>query len=206
MIHGYHVILPMYGVWLPNDPRGSWSDFVWKWELLRYGKPRKSLERTSLAELTHDELQSRAAAQQELAYPPVTLNGQQAKSVADGFAETAHRNNYTVWACAILPQHTHLVLARHTYKVEQMANLLKGGATKRMIADGHHPFADFAAETRLPRMWAEKRWKVYLDSEEQIETAIRYVEENPELEDKPRQRWKFVTPFRGLDTGHVTYH
>ena len=37
MIHGYHVILPMYGFWLPNDPRGSWSEFVRKWELTRFG-------------------------------------------------------------------------------------------------------------------------------------------------------------------------
>ena len=26
MVHGYHVILAAYGFWLPNDPRGSWSD------------------------------------------------------------------------------------------------------------------------------------------------------------------------------------
>jgi hypothetical protein len=28
MILGYHVIFGAYGFWLPNDPRGSWSDFV----------------------------------------------------------------------------------------------------------------------------------------------------------------------------------
>ena len=24
----YHVIITNYGFWLPNDPRGSWSDLV----------------------------------------------------------------------------------------------------------------------------------------------------------------------------------
>src|SRR4051812_43899841 len=33
MIVGYHVIFSTYGFWLPNDPRGSWSDFVGSWEL-----------------------------------------------------------------------------------------------------------------------------------------------------------------------------
>ena len=33
-----HVIITTYGFWLPNDPRGSWSDFVGAWELLRYGR------------------------------------------------------------------------------------------------------------------------------------------------------------------------
>ena len=52
MIHGYHVILPMYGFWLPNDPRGSWSDFVRKWELVRFGAATKTVERRSLTELS----------------------------------------------------------------------------------------------------------------------------------------------------------
>jgi hypothetical protein len=45
MIHGYQVIWGTYGFWLPNDPRDSWSDFVGSWELVRFGKATKSLER-----------------------------------------------------------------------------------------------------------------------------------------------------------------
>jgi REP element-mobilizing transposase RayT len=177
----------MYSVWLPNDPRGSWSDTVYKWELLRYGKPTRTAVRRSLVQLTDEELALRHAAHCELQYPPVQINGLQAKSIGDGFAETVHKNGYTVWACAILPQHVHLVLARHTSKVEQMATLLKGGATMRTIRDGRHPLADYQEDgDRPPKMWAEKRWKIYLDSEVQIENAIRYVNDNPEEEGKPR--------------------
>jgi hypothetical protein len=28
MILAFHAIFGAYGFWLPNDPRGSWSDFV----------------------------------------------------------------------------------------------------------------------------------------------------------------------------------
>ena len=38
-----HVIITAYGFWLPNDPRGSWSDFVGAWELLRFGRATLSL-------------------------------------------------------------------------------------------------------------------------------------------------------------------
>jgi hypothetical protein len=56
-------------------------------------------------------------------------------------------------------------------------------------------------------MWGEGQWRVYLDTEEAIEAAIRYVEENAVKEGKPRQRWPFVTPFTGLDkSGWVTYY
>lgn len=206
MIHGYHVILPMYGVWLPNDPRGSWSDVVWNWELLRYGKPTQGLDRVTVFELSKQQLRQQAAARAALKYPPVTLTGHQAKSIGDGFANAVLKSGYTVWACAILPQHVHLVLARHRYAVEQMANLLKGAATKQIKLDERHPLGSYVIDGRFPSFWAEKRWKVYLDSQDQIETTIRYVEDNPENEGKPKQHWKFVTPFRGLEQGHVTYH
>ncbi len=206
MIHGYHVILPMYGVWLPNDPRGAWSDFIWNWELQRYGTASKTLERRELRELSPSEIRRREAAQRQLQFPPVVLTGLQAQSIGRGFANVVEKSGYTIWACAILPQHTHLVIARHTYKVEYIVNLMKGGASKQVLKDGRHPLRSFLRDGKCPRMWAERRWKVFLDSEEQIETAIRYVEENPIEEGKPRQHWNFVTPFHGLDAGHVTCH
>ena len=207
MIHGYHVILPCYGFWLPNDPRGSWSDFVHRWELVRFGKASKSLDRRPLEELTSQEVERRESAQKALLYPPVILNGLQARTVAEGFRSQVSTSNYTIWACAIMPEHTHLVIARHTYKVEQMANLLKGAATSRLIDLHLHPLLEFAkAGERPPRMWAEHEWKVYLDSEEAIENAIGCVNENPIKEGKPQQTWSFVTKFAGLEKCWIKYH
>ncbi|HUG69130.1 MAG TPA: hypothetical protein VMM76_15375 [Pirellulaceae bacterium] len=208
MIHGYHVILPVYGCWLPNDPRGSWSDMVRKWELIRFGAATKSLERTALDALTPQELALRDEARASLKYPPVTLTGYQALVIGNGFREQVAKSNYSIWACSILPEHTHLVIARHTYVVEQIANLLKGAATRKLIEQHCHPLADHARPgKRPPRMWAEHEWKVYLDSEEAIENAITYVETNPEKEGKAKQTWSFVTPFEGISkAGWTSYH
>ena len=208
MIHGYHVILPMYGFWLPNDLRGSWSDFIRKWELVRFGPATKAIERRSLDELTEAEIQQRDAAKQALTYPPVSIDGHQAAAIARGFANKVRKSHYSIWACSILPEHTHLVMARHTYKVEQIANLLKGAATGQIIEEVRHPLAEYSEpERRPPRMWAAREWKVYLDSEEAIENAIRYVEHNPVKEDQPKQTWSFVTAFTGIPQGGwTTYH
>src|SRR5262249_16562833 len=54
MVLASHVIFGTYGFWLPNDPRGSWSDFVGAWGLFRYGKATKTTETVSLAYRTHD--------------------------------------------------------------------------------------------------------------------------------------------------------
>jgi len=198
----------MYGFWLPNDPRGSWSDFVRRWEIARFGRPKKILERKGLNELTEQELNDRAAARAALLYPPVSINEQQALTIADGFHIQAQKSGYAVWACAILPEHTHMVLARHTYHVERMANLLKGASTTQMMRVGNHPLREHAAkDERPPRMWSGHQWKVYLDNEDSIREAIAYVERNPLEEGKPRQHWGFVTPFAGINTaGWTTYH
>lgn len=208
MIHGYHVILPMYGFWLPNDPRGSWSDFIRKWELTRFGRTTRTSARRELSELSEDEVRRRDAARHALAYPAVSIDGNQALAIATGFASQIRKSNYTIWACAILPEHTHLVIARHTYKVEQIANLLKGASTRSTIAENRHPLAAHVpAGTRPPRMWAARSWKVYLDSDNAIEAAIRYVKDNPSKEGRKPQRWSFVTPFAGISTaGWTTYH
>ena len=208
MVHGYHVILPAYGFWLPNDPRGSWSDFVGHWELARFGRTTRSSDRTELKSLTDAQRRQRDAARMALKYPAVTFTGAQAKAIGTGFGIKCCKSNYTIWACAILPEHTHLVIARHVYEVEKIANLLKGAATRQIVDESLHPLAEFAKEgVRPPRMWAERQWKVYLDSEESIEEAIHYVEQNPVEEGKPRQPWSFVTPFAGLPAGglHI-YH
>ncbi|MBT5020284.1 MAG: hypothetical protein HON04_16245, partial [Planctomicrobium sp.] len=105
MVHGYHVILPMYGFWLPNDPRGAWSDFIRKWELLRFGSGTKSIERKVISELTKSEIQQRDAARKILKYPPVSIDGLQVLAIANGFAAKIEKSNYTLWACSILPEH-----------------------------------------------------------------------------------------------------
>jgi hypothetical protein len=130
MVHGYHVIIGAYGYWLPNDPRGTWSDFVGKWELLRFGRANRSHERRNLVELTPQERRLRDRARASLKYPPVRFSGIQARAIARGFASVAQKRGLTIWACSILPEHTHLVIARHRYQVESIVNALKGEATR----------------------------------------------------------------------------
>ncbi|MBU4271421.1 MAG: hypothetical protein KKE86_12575 [Planctomycetes bacterium] len=206
MIHGYHLIWGAYGFWLPNDPRGSWSDFVGSWELARFGRATRSIERLDID--TSQWAVWRAAAIKALRFPPVQLSGRQARTVGSGFAVGSRKCRLAIWACSILPEHVHLVVARHTYKAEQICNLLKGEATKQLKAESLHPRQRFQRrDDKLPSPWAVGQWKVYLDTEQAIDAAIRYVEENPVKEGKPPQKWSFVTPFAGVDrSGWTTYH
>jgi len=89
----YHLIITNYGFWLPNDPRGSWSEFVRSWELfLAAGPATKTDTRRSVAGERHD-YQRRSAAKDSLARDPVVFSGQQAKAVGDGFSRFVARSN-----------------------------------------------------------------------------------------------------------------
>jgi REP element-mobilizing transposase RayT len=194
MVIGSHLILSAYGFWLPNDPRGSWSEFVGAWELVRFGRATKVHTVASVAAAPHD-VAARRAAKAALQYPEVHFSGAQARAVGRGFAEFARKAGLSIWACSILPQHVHMVVARHTYEVEQVATLLKGEATRRLVHEGLHPLAAFQGDDeRPPSPWSRGEWKVFLDSPVDVRRAIEYVEANPEREGLPRQRWSFVKP------------
>jgi REP element-mobilizing transposase RayT len=196
MVLGYHVIFSTYGFWLPNDPRGSWSDFVGSWELLRYGPATKTTERRSVAYRAHDRAE-RLAAKGALKYPPVNFTGVQARAVARGFAGYLDGTGVSVWACAILPDHVHLVTGRPGTTVERLVIQLKGAATRELEREGIHPLAAHRCERgRVPKCWARGQWKVYLDADD-VTRAIRYVEDNPSKEGKTKQGWSFVTAYRG---------
>src|SRR5437016_528996 len=101
MVRAYHVIFGAYGFWLPNDPRGSWSDFVRSWELFLVGGPATKVEtRRSVAGRRHDR-EARLRAKDALKYPAVKFGGLQAKSIGTGFAEMAAKSSYQVYACSI---------------------------------------------------------------------------------------------------------
>jgi REP element-mobilizing transposase RayT len=195
-VRAYHVIFCAYGFWLPNDPRGSWSDFVAAWELRRFGPATTTTTRRSVAGRNHDH-QARLAAKQALHYPPVVFTGVQAQAIAHGFRQTIEISKYTVHACAILPEHVHMVLARTPYRVEQAVRRLKAGASRELADSNLHPLSAYALpDGTLPSPWANKCWRVFLNTDAEILRAILYVENNPLKEGKKRQNWSFVVPFQ----------
>jgi len=195
MVYAYHVIISAYGFWLPNDPRGSWSDMVRKFELLRYGPATRVQNNEFVARKPHNR-GLREAAKDALAYPPVKFSPEQIREIARGFANYVERSGVTFWAVAILDDHFHAVYQRHRYKSEMVNNLLKGDTTKALLDAGLHPFGEYAvAGEPPPPCWGRRWWTVYLDNEAHLREAIRYVEDNPPRDGKPRQKWDFVVPY-----------
>ncbi len=194
MVRAYHIIFSTYGFWLPNDPRGSGSDRVAAPHLQRFGPATKVQTRHSVASECHDHV-VRTEAKKSLKYPPVIFDGSQARAVARGFAQVLQEYDYPVYACAILPEHVHLVIGRHTRAIEGIVAHLKRGATMRLFAEEIHPLIEFPKP--VPSPWSKRTgWTVYLNDDQSVRHRIKYVEENPLKEGKPQQYWSFVKPFR----------
>jgi len=195
MIRAYHAIFTAYGFWLPNDPRGSWSDFVGSWELFRFGAATTIRTRRSVAAKPHDRA-LREAAKRSLKYPPVHFDGHQALSIAAGFASAVSECGYPVFACSILPEHVHIVVARCGRPIERIVAHWKAKATAQLSRDGRHPLASFTDRRgSAPTPWAAKCWKTFLEADEDVRRAVRYVERNPVKEGKRPQQWRFVVPW-----------
>jgi REP element-mobilizing transposase RayT len=188
MIIAYHGIFCAYGFWLPNDPRGSWSDFVASWDLFRYGGATKVDTRRSVAGVPHDN-HVRMAAKQALRFPAVVWTEQQMLAISQGFQRAIEESQYQVCACAILPEHVHLVVLRHERKVERIVGHLKTRATQQLMKADLWPHADRP-------VWAEGCWKVFINDEAHLAKAIVYAENNPVKEGRDAQRWPFVTPWK----------
>ena len=140
MVRWYHAVFGAYGFWLPNDPRGSWSDFVYAYELYRVGGPATTVTgKRSYAHDPHDA-DKRRETKEHLKYPPARFNDSARTSIAKGFDQACTEFGFTLYACAIGFDHVHAVIARDpTRSVEQVVAVLKARATRQMNADETNP-------------------------------------------------------------------
>lgn len=191
MIIGFHLTWTTYGHWFPNDPRGSWSDEVWKPELARIralDDARKVTRPRPVSEggMQHFLRQARS----ELKQSPVQLAESEICVVAAAFAEVAASAGLEILACAILSNHVHVAVERHFEPYERIVDRLKGRSSQRVRESRHLPRA-LERRQRVP-IWTQGYWVRYVNSPEQMEYAVRYVRNNPVREGRPLQDWGFV--------------
>ena len=143
----------------------------------------------------------RALQKTALQYDPVKFTDEQIRCVASGFERAVVESGYILLACSIMPEHTHAVVQRHRNRGEQIIGHLKARATQQLFAEGLHPFRELTdGSGQVPCAWSRRGWRVYLDEGEDVQRAIRYVEENPLKQRRPHQWWAFVRGLMGPDS------
>lgn len=184
MIVGYHLIWTAYGWWLPNDPRGSMSQVIAADVLEQLGKLHYGRKKVQPAgwEIREFYEQAKPLLKHEL----LKFDKDDMALIAEPFAGTIKRRKYTCYACAIMPDHIHVLIRKHRDHAEDMIAAFQAASRDRFVAAGRrkldHP------------VWGGPGWNVFLDCREDIE---RTIEENPVKIGRPIQRWDFVTPYDG---------
>lgn len=155
MLHGWHLIISAYGFWLPNDERGSGSSRVRAQHLYDVaGEATKVFTTHSVAHRPHD-VRLRRTAKKAPKYPAGQLTSVQARAVGRGIAAVLPKVGLVVHACAIMPDHVHVVAAAHNFDGDEIIECLKRAGTRGLNAEGLHPFKDYPrANGRLPSPWA----------------------------------------------------
>jgi REP element-mobilizing transposase RayT len=194
IVIAYHLVWMGYGWWLPNDPRGSMSTYV-KQDVLKelgqlhYG--RKLLQPRSWEIRAY--LQRSEAL---LAFPRLTFGNAEVNCIARAFASAIERFKYTCYACAIMPDHIHILIRKHKHKFEEMVRNLQREShlllRDKGFVDMEHP------------IWGGHGWGVFLDHPDDIWRTIPYIEQNPVKIGLPEQQYNFVKPYDNwpLHEGH----
>lgn len=192
IIIGHHIMWTLYGCWLPNDPRGSTSqsirnDLIAELGGLHFG--RKQIQPAGREiRAFYDQ------AKQTLAHELVTFSQDQFDIVAEAIRVAIADCKYTCYACAIMPDHVHLLIRKHKDLAERMINNIQSPSRERLknLRPEQHP------------LWTHGGWKVFLDHPEEMQRTISYIENNPIKQRLPRRHWSFVTKYDNwpLHMGH----
>ncbi len=187
MVAAYHLIWTIYGVWLPNDPRGSGSKEIRSSVLEELGEIHYGRKKVQPSSAVLRRFYKEASP--KLKHDIITFTDEEIEIVAKAFADTIRARKYTCYGCAIMPDHVHLLIRKHRDKAEEMISFLQDDSwtaimeSKRWPSD--HP------------VWGGPGWKVFLDTCEDIERTVLYIDDNPVKAKRPRQHWEFVQKYDG---------
>ncbi|MCI0380344.1 MAG: hypothetical protein L0215_22395 [Gemmataceae bacterium] len=192
MVAGFHLVWTAYGYWLPNDPRGSWSQEIRVERIADLGEIHYG--RKVVQPSAKETREFHEKAHEVLSHPYLELTEVEIALVAESFAQVVQEKKYTCYACAIMPDHMHLVIRKHRDSAEMMLDSLQDASRNKLIA----------AEKRAPThpVWGGKGYKVFLYTKEDFVGRIRYVQRNPEKAGRPRQHWPFVKKYDGWMPGY----
>lgn len=187
MIVAHHLLWTIYGYWLPNDPRGSRSRAIHSDALAELGEIHFERKRVQPRGKELQEFRERAA--EILKYEIRELSYGEIASVAVAFQEVMQARSYTCYACAIMPDHVHLLIRKHRDNSDvmiaefQRASRIAVGASGERLLE--HP------------VWGGPGWRVYLETKADIERVTHYIEGNPGKEGLSSQTWPFVAKYDG---------
>ena len=169
---GYHLVFSAFGLWLPGDDRGHWSD-AWD-EQLGYIEPH----------MLHpgDPVRKRMA-EERLHHQRVLFNQAMIDAVADAIGDCESKSDWSIVAASIESTHTHLLLSYTDRDVDVTAKWLKDQTTK----------AVHRHTTHAGPIWCKGRWRGFIFDPLMWRNTRRYIERHNERRGQAVRPYPWIT-------------
>jgi hypothetical protein len=165
MVIGHHLIWTAYGWWLPNDPRGSMSKNIRNEAIVDLGDLHYGRKRFQPASRQVKQFYAEAA--ESLRFNLLKFSAEEIDAIGKSFANTIQRRTYTCFACAIMPEHIHLLIRIHRDTAEAMIEAFQDDSRAALL------------ELKSPSrgidhpVWGGPGWKVFLDTPQDMRRIVR---------------------------------
>ncbi|HTQ39279.1 MAG TPA: transposase [Pirellulales bacterium] len=168
---GYHYVKSGYGLWLPGDSRGHWSE-AWD-EQIGFIEPH----------MLHggDPVRERMA-RERMKQPPVRLDTAMIAAVEKAISACAASSPWKIVAASIESTHLHLLLTYSGMDIERTAKWLAQQMTKEVHAQTKHEGPVFCKNYWCSYMFDESHWR----------NTIRYIERHNERRGEVSRPYPFL--------------
>jgi REP element-mobilizing transposase RayT len=156
---GYHIVISGYGLWLPGDDRGHWSD-AWDAEL-GFVEPHQLH--------AGDPIRQRMA-RERLSHEPVRLTPAMVDIVLATLERCQAESDWELVAVSIEATHTHLLMTYSERNLDTTVKWVKDQTTKSIHCQTDHS----------DPIWCKGRWRSFVFEPAVWEAVRRYIERHNE--------------------------
>lgn len=152
---GYHIVIAGYGLWLPGDERGSWSE---AWD-----------EKVGFLDhhtLNQGDPQRKRIALERMKHAPVCLNNMMIQTVKDTIVRCESQSDWVVTAASIEATHTHLLLTYTNNNIDNTVKWLKDQFVKAIHRYTQHDGP----------VWCKGKWRSYIFNDRVWDNTKSYIE------------------------------
>src|SRR5262249_47018942 len=156
---GYHIVISGYGLWLPGDARGHWSE-AWDADV-------GFVEPHTLH--AGDPVRMRMA-EERRKHPPVKLNAHMQGMVAGVIEHAQAESDWRVAAASVETTHTHMLLTYTERDIDHTVKWIKDLTTKAIHKQTSHSGP----------VWCKGRWRSFVYDVDVWQNMRRYIERHNE--------------------------
>ena len=169
---GYHYVKSGYGLWLPGDDRGSWSE-SWD-EQIGFAEPHTLNE--------GDPVRQRMA-QERMKHKPVRLDQAMMGAVVGAVQQCASSSPWQIAAASVESTHMHLLISYSGLDIKRTIKWLAQQTTKSVHNQTDH----------VGPVWCEGYWCSYVFDTDYWTNLVQYIQRHNLRRTKSAQPYSFRT-------------